>query len=477
MRAAGLSSQQHALTASPMRRFGSKRRVQKSTPSKSTKSSTDRAETASATSTRRTLREKNEGAHGTSHVLNYESVGQALTANEERSELKHTRTAGGTHASRTMAEYNLTTSNSYRALHSPKTKPPWTKAELQSFLGHAHPFHRSDSTQPNRALDSPGTHGTNAGATPYNTPVFGSTPAPRGPHHSHQFDFRTQQMPEYAISMPHKQPSPHKSVSPNTASLSSSSQDHRQEPSGAPAASPAQEQLDSIKHTLLSHITDRQDHIARSTAAESAFVESLPASRSVVHHPEYDKQSRAAYRFELDAQVRRRRAKDALEKRRAAKLEARTQKFQLERALEREKSDKRKEERQRRVITDSLNTQIKVHRQKKPALSDRKKRENEDMRELASRLNSVTTHREKLVEAHHESEHHIQLLNWQKLHRDARDGTASRPSGPGARKSPVRRKMGSSPTKRRGGSAGRRRRSPRAATQLQMSPSTSSGRR
>ena len=50
------------------------------------------------------------------------------------------------------------------------------------------------------------------------------------------------------------------------------------------------------------------------------------------------------------------------------------------------------------------------------------------MRELASRLNSVTTHREKLVEAHHESEHHVGA-KLAKLHRDARDGTASRPSG------------------------------------------------
>jgi hypothetical protein len=115
------------------------------------------------------------------------------------------------------------------------------------------------------------------------------------------------------------------------------------------------------------------------------------------------------------------------------------------------------------------------------------------MRYLASGLTGALTHREKLVEAHHDSEHHIHLLNWQKIHRHQKDKPRPGPIGtPGkfkAHQQQQHRQHGSSerrtrrsPTKKQSNSGGRRQRSPiekmtRYTPVRQSSPSGSGRRR
>jgi hypothetical protein len=97
--------------------------------------------------------------------------------------------------------------------------------------------------------------------------------------------------------------------------------------------------VDAIKHRLNSRIRERQNHIANFAVAECSFIEGMPASRSVVSHPEYTRLSKQAYRFELDAQVRANRAREKINQVRAAKIADRSQNYLYQMSVARENND------------------------------------------------------------------------------------------------------------------------------------------
>ena len=400
-RSAGLSSREHAIASSPLKQFGPRRG----------------SKIAAGGSNRNLTKNNNNHTvnalshQGTAHILNTNSPQK--TSDQQRKELQRTRLCGGTNSTRTMAERNLTTSASFRSLHAPKQQPPWTKEQMREYLADA-------------------ANGTNMG----NATNRGNESSRSKQSATSSLDQKIQQIETEVNALDRRRPNTiDTSFSPKatgTAGYSTVSDDgalddpettphmqynyQQEEQAQHRHMTPAQH-VDAIKHHLNSRIRHRHEHISQSTVAECSFVESLPASRSVVHHPEYTRLTKAAYRFELDAQVRAHRARDEIERVRTAKLAARVQQHQHNLSLARETKENIVKEKQKRSVIASLDKQILQLQQKKAAIHRQKEHENHDLRYLRNALEGATTRAEKLVEAHHDSNHHLHLLKWQKLHR------------------------------------------------------------
>ena len=347
---------------------------------------------------------------GTAHILN--TASPQPSTKEEKSELLQTRLAGGTGASRTMAERNLVFA-SYRSLGAPKNQPPWTREEMRQYLAEA---------------------AANGGSIDPKKISFNTT-----------IDQKIQRLENEVASLNTSTPSSSSSSStPSSVSSVSSSvdegshnhfnysysrQQRHAEKHGQVQAGQLMtphDHVDAIKHHLHQRIETRNGHIARSAVAECSFVESLPAARSVLHHPEYQRLARKAYRFELDAQMRAQKARGEVERLRAEKIARRSQEHQSQMSMDRETDERRKREQRKMIQLTSLDRQMATRRKLQEKASQKKIIENRDLKYLRDSLEEATTQREKLLEAHHESEQVLHLLKWQKMHREELRNRTSR---------------------------------------------------
>lgn len=392
-RSAGLSSRQQAIASSPLKRFGPRsRKAMRETSSLKKKK---KQQTTNNNSKEKIQVQRNAHSHeGTSHILNTNSP--QTTPAQQRKELRSSRLCGGTNSTRTMAERNLTTT-SVRSLHAPKQKPPWTKEQMREYLADAAAVVTNAPDTSSSTLDQKIQQIESEVQTldrrrhpPQSPSTTRSTP-------QHSFNNDSMDSMEDEPETPHLQ-----------YNYQQQEQTHHMTPA---------QHVDAIKHHLNNRIRHRHKHIASSAAAECSFVESLPASRSVVHHPEYTHLTKQAYKFELDAQVRATRARDEIQKVRAAKLAERVQQHQTAISLARETKEHTTKEKQKRATIASYDAQIYNLQLKKKEIQLQKEREHHDLRYLRSTLEGATTRAEKLVEAHHDSNHHLHLLKWQKLHR------------------------------------------------------------
>ena len=397
-RSAGLTSREYAGTKTPLK---SLERSQKSSSNKNKKKS----KTLGA-----------QGHSGTAHILNTNSP--QATANQEKLDLRHARMGGGSGSSRLAAERNLTTSNSFRALRAPTQQPPWTKAQMKQYLADA--AAPAFSTMPSnldqtirqlqtevKTLDarqaalSPATkQSASFSSSSSSSSSSSTTTTPSTSTASTNDEYKTNSTPEQTT------PSHYLNYNFNEEERN---QHHSMSP---------HDHVDAIKHRLNSRIRERQNHIANFAVAECSFIEGMPASRSVVSHPEYTRLSKQAYRFELDAQVRANRAREKINQVRAAKIAERSQNYLYQMSVARENNDNIYQAKQKKEIVYSLDKQISSIRKKKQDLQLMKEKEHRDLKYLSQALGGVTTHKEKLVEAHHESEQHCHLLKWQRMHRE-----------------------------------------------------------
>jgi hypothetical protein len=384
-RSAGLSSREYSIACSPLKKFGPRSYLKKSENIKQSKNKTNNTFGNSS----------NIGHNGTAHILNTNSP--QITRKQAKMDLQHARMAGGMGSSRELAERNLTTSTSFRSLRAPKQQPPWTKKEMRQYLADAVATGNTDNSTLD--LDQQITR------VQVEVDTLNSRIPTKNGHNSVSSTTTITSNINNNIS---------------TATPVSSSNNISNGTDSVLTSAPAtpHDHVDAIKHHLNNRIRTRQNHIANSAVAECSFVESLPASRSVLHHPEYTKLSKQAYRFELDAQVRANRARERVEQVRAVKMAARSQEYLQQASLARETKDEIDQARRKRETISSLDAQIRALQKKKQEMQQQKELEHRDIRYLHNALDSATSQREKLVEAHHESEQVLHLLKWQKLHRE-----------------------------------------------------------
>ena len=370
---------------------------------------------------------------GTAHILN--TASPQPSTKEEKSELLQTRLAGGTGASRTMAERNLVFA-SYRSLGAPKNQPPWTREEMRQYLAEAAANGGSIDQKNhsfNTTIDQKIQRLENEVAS-LNTSTPSSSASPSSSSSSSAFSSSSSSSPSSSSSSSSSSSTVDEG-SHNHFNYSYSRQQRHAEKHGQVQKGQLMtphDHVDAIKHHLHQRIETRNGHIARSAAAECSFVESLPAARSVQHHPEYQRLARKAYRFELDAQMRAQKARGEVERLRAEKIAKRSQEHQHQMSMDRETDERRKREQRKMIQVTSLDRQMATRRKLQEKASQKKIIENRDLKYLRDSLEEGTTQREKLLEAHHESEQVLHLLKWQKMHREELRNRTSRKAAAGA---------------------------------------------
>lgn len=312
---------------------------------------------------------------------------------------------GGDSNTKRMAEINVTTSRHFRALGCPSFKPPWTREQLRLFFG------------PEAAESKAEIYGPDATDSGASTPQK-LTKAELAEHSANIRSFWRggRQARGHRVETSAEPSSPSMLTGEPGTTVDPAAAGTRSRHDATLQRTPYKEKLLNKKSQLRDRIQQKHSAIASISAAEFGIVESLPAARNVTRHPEYEVEQKRAYRFELEAQARAKKARTAVMQRRHELLAKRSLEHQEALHERRTRSEEHRALRARHVQKASWDMQIVKKQAARAAKQAHEQKVQQQLTLLRNNMKTQLSHAERRAEARHLANYHAKLSAWQAAH-------------------------------------------------------------